>query len=118
MKFRGFIWGMIICIPFWLIVILLVKSGIIAAETIIFAGLALLGMFLFLPSSLNTKINFPGYPGYEVRHIDEHEWHNISEKKVMEILADSFDPLSPTISRMLMGEEIIVSQEIYRALPV
>jgi len=117
MKIRGSIWGMIICIPFWLIVILLVKSGIIAAETIIFAGLALLGMFLFfiLPSSLNTKISFPGY---EVRHIDEHEWHNISEKKVMEILADRFDPLTPTISSMLMGEEIIVSQEIYRALPL
>ena len=115
MRLRGLMWGMIFCIPLWLIAILLVKSGIVAAETIIFSDLALLGMFLFfiLSSFQNPKIRFPGY---EVRHFGEHEWHKISEKKVMEILVDSFDPLTPTISRMLMGEEIIVSQEVYRAL--
>jgi hypothetical protein len=40
----------------------------------------------------------------------------ISETKVMERLVDSFDPVTPIISRMLKGEEIIVSQEIYRVL--
>ena len=48
MVFRGVIWGTIICVPFWLIVILLVKPGDIAMETIIYLGLALSGLLLFL----------------------------------------------------------------------
>ena len=48
MPFAGIIWGTIICIPFWLIVILFVKTGIIAMETIIFVGLILSGLLLFL----------------------------------------------------------------------
>jgi hypothetical protein len=53
---------------------------------------------------------------YEVRHIGEHGWQKITEKTVMERLVDSFDPVNPIISRMLRGEEIIVSQEIYRVI--
>jgi hypothetical protein len=53
---------------------------------------------------------------YEVRHIGEHGWRKISEKTVMERLVESFDPVTPVISRMLNGEEIIVSHEIYRVL--
>jgi hypothetical protein len=34
----------------------------------------------------------------------------------MERLVDSFDPVNPIIIRMLRGEEIIVSQEIYRII--
>lgn len=48
MPLGGIIWGTIICVPFWLIVILLVKAGVIAMETIIFAGLILLGLLLLL----------------------------------------------------------------------
>ena len=115
MPFVGIIWGTIISIPLWLIAILLVKAGVIAMESIIFAGLVLWGLLLFLilPSPQNIKIKFPCY---EVRHIGEHEWHKISEKTVMERLVDSFDPVTPIISRMLTGEEIIVSQEIYRVI--
>ncbi len=53
---------------------------------------------------------------YEVRHIGEHEWHKISEKTVMEHVVDCFDPVTPIISRMLRGEEIIVSDEVYRTI--
>ena len=65
MAFRGFIWGTIICVPFWLIVILVVKAGVIAMKTIIFVGLALLGLLLFLiltsqkKSSQNGQDNKP-----------------------------------------------------------
>lgn len=48
MPFGGIIWATIICIPFWLGVILLVKAGVIAMETIIFVGLILSGLLLFL----------------------------------------------------------------------
>ena len=79
----------------------------------IFIGLVVLGLLLFFifPSRQNIQIRFPNY---EVRHIGEHDWHKISEKKVMERLADSFDPVTPIISRMLKGDEIIILQEIYR----
>ena len=53
---------------------------------------------------------------YEARRIGEREWHKISEKVAMERLADSFDPVNPIIIRMLRGEEIIISQEIYRII--
>jgi hypothetical protein len=53
---------------------------------------------------------------YEVKNIGEHGWQKIQEKAVMERLADSFDPVTPIISRMLRGEEIVVSQEIYRVI--
>jgi hypothetical protein len=94
---------------------LLIKEGVIAVETIILAGLVLLGLvlILILPSTKNTKIE---WTRYEVRHIGEHDWHKISEKTVMERLVDSFEPVTPIISRMLKGEEIIVSQEIYRVI--
>ena len=53
---------------------------------------------------------------YETRRIGEHEWHKISEKAAMERLVDRFDPVNPIIARMLRGEEIIISQEIYRII--
>ena len=56
MPFGGIIRGTIICIPFWLIVILMVK-GVLAMELIIFVGLVFLAMILFIIPSFphNTK---------------------------------------------------------------
>ena len=51
---------------------------------------------------------------YEVKHIGSHGWQEIAEKTVMERLVDIFDPGTPIISRMFRGEEIVVSQQIYR----
>jgi len=49
----------IICAPFWLIVILLIKAGVIAMKTLIFVGSILsvswLQLFLILSSPQNTK---------------------------------------------------------------
>ena len=53
---------------------------------------------------------------YEVKNIGEHRWQKIPEKAVMERFADSFDPVTPILSRMLKGEEIVVSREIYRVI--
>ena len=53
---------------------------------------------------------------YEFRHIDEDVWHKIPEKTVMERLVESFDPVTPVLFKILRGEEIIVSQEIYRVI--
>jgi hypothetical protein len=94
---------------------IVIREGVIAVATIIFVGLVLSGLLLvlILPSPRNIKTELTHY---EVRHINDQEWNKISEKTVMERLVDSFDPVTPIISKMLMGEEIIVSQEIYRAI--
>ena len=57
MPLGGIIWGMIICIPCWVIVIFLIKAGVIAMETLIFVGLILSGLLLFLilATPKNTK---------------------------------------------------------------
>ena len=45
---RGIICGAIICIPFWLIVIMLIKAGVLAVKTLIFVGFALSVLLTFL----------------------------------------------------------------------
>ena len=54
----GIIWGAIISIPLWLIVIVLVSDGSSALNTLGVAGLLLLGLLLFLIliSSLLVKL--------------------------------------------------------------
>ena len=75
----------------------------------------------YVPERRSGKDRRKGFNGralicYEARSIDEHEWHKISEKTIMKRLVDSFDPVNPTISRMLRGEEINASQEVYRII--
>jgi hypothetical protein len=73
--FAGIIWSTILCIPFWLVVILLIKAGVIGTQAIIFVGLILLGLLLFLVTrtALNTKQreydNQLFSPAKEVRHL-------------------------------------------------
>ena len=51
----GIIWGAIICIPFWLFIIWLIKVGVITVETLFFVGLTLSGLLLFLILSSSSK---------------------------------------------------------------
>ena len=53
----GIIWGAIIIVPFWLIIIKLVITGVIAVKTLLFVGLSFLGLLLLLiiTSSLKAK---------------------------------------------------------------
>ncbi len=51
---------------------------------------------------------------YEVKYSGENQWKEISEKTCMEILVDSFDPLTPVIAEMLNGQEIKTPDAIYR----
>jgi len=59
MPLGGIIWSMIICIPFWVVVIFLIKAGAIAMETLMFVGLILsvsgLLLFLILRTPQNPK---------------------------------------------------------------
>ncbi|MGD9240415.1 MAG: hypothetical protein PVG69_10335 [Desulfobacterales bacterium] len=53
---------------------------------------------------------------YEFKHFGETKWQKVSEKTVMENLIDNFDPVTPVLSKMLKGEEIITAQGIYRKI--
>ena len=44
----------------------------------------------------------------------ESEWRAVSEKRVLEKLAECFDPIYPIIGKMLAGDEIFARREIYR----
>jgi hypothetical protein len=48
MRSRGIFWAACICIPFWLFIIWLIKAGIIAFQTLIFTGVILSAILLYL----------------------------------------------------------------------
>ena len=51
---------------------------------------------------------------FEVKKLGENEWRVISEKVVLKKLAECFDTVTPIITKMLEGNEIVAQQEIYR----
>jgi hypothetical protein len=53
-------------------------------------------------------------PKYEVRDVDGGRWVNISEKKFMETLVDFFDQVTPIMTDILDGKEVITPYGIYR----
>jgi len=54
---------------------------------------------------------------FEVKNIGDNHWQAVSEKMALEKLADNFYPLTPIITKMLQGNEIIAETEIYRIRP-
>jgi hypothetical protein len=48
MRSRGIFWAACICIPFWLLVIWLIKAGVIAFQTFIFTGFILSAILFYL----------------------------------------------------------------------
>ena len=58
MPFGGIIWATIFCVPFWIALFVLVRSGFIAIEAIIFFGmvfLALLLLILLMPRRIREE---------------------------------------------------------------
>jgi hypothetical protein len=51
---------------------------------------------------------------FEVKKFGENKWREIPEKIFLEKLADFFDLVTPAISEMLQGNEIVTPHEIYR----
>jgi hypothetical protein len=51
---------------------------------------------------------------FEVKKFGDEQWQEVPEKIVLEKLADCFDPVTPIITKMLEGKEIVTQQEIYR----
>ena len=53
-------------------------------------------------------------PKYEVRNVDGELWEDVSEKNVMETLVDIFDQITPILTEILHGKEVITPYGIYR----
>jgi hypothetical protein len=53
-------------------------------------------------------------PKYEVRDVDGGRWVDISEKKFMDTLVDFFDQVTPIMTDILDGKEVITPYGIYR----
>ena len=53
-------------------------------------------------------------PRYEVRNVDGERWEDISEKIFMETLVDVFEQVTPIMTDILHGKEVITPYGIYR----
>jgi hypothetical protein len=51
---------------------------------------------------------------FEVKRVGEEDWKQVPEKMVLERLADCFNPVTPIITQMLQGNEVVAEAEIYR----
>ena len=53
-------------------------------------------------------------PKYEVWNVDGELWEDVSEKNLMETLVDIFDQITPILTEILHGKEVITPYGIYR----
>jgi hypothetical protein len=51
---------------------------------------------------------------FEVKKLGEDQWQEASERVVLAKLAECFDPVSPILTKMMEGNEIVAHREIYR----
>ena len=51
---------------------------------------------------------------FEVKRLGEDKWQELPEKIFLEKLVDCFDPVTPIISKMLKGNEVVAQTDIYR----
>lgn len=53
-------------------------------------------------------------PKFEIKKFSENDWNRISEKDFLLKLVDTFELITPVLSDMLQGKEIITNFCIYR----
>ncbi|MDX1284612.1 MAG: hypothetical protein R3182_06360 [Draconibacterium sp.] len=51
---------------------------------------------------------------YQVKYLDEDDWKKIAEKDVLVKLVDEFGRVTPFLTQMLQGKEIITPDGIFR----
>jgi hypothetical protein len=51
---------------------------------------------------------------FEVNNLGEDEWQEASERTVLNRLTECFDPITPILTKMMEGNEIVAQREIYR----
>jgi hypothetical protein len=53
-------------------------------------------------------------PKFEIKNFSENDWNRVSEKDFLLELVDNFELITPVLSDMLQGKEIITNFCIYR----
>ena len=53
---------------------------------------------------------------YQIKESENNTWEDVSEKTILEMLATRFDRLTPVLSELLQGKEIITAHESYRRI--
>jgi hypothetical protein len=53
-------------------------------------------------------------PKFEIKNFSENDWNRISEKDFLLKLVDSFELITPVLSDLFQGKEIITNFNIYR----
>ncbi|MEE4261343.1 MAG: hypothetical protein V2I56_01555 [Desulfobacteraceae bacterium] len=53
---------------------------------------------------------------YQIKVSEKGIWEDVSEKTILESLATRFDRLTPVLSQILQGKEIITAHESYRRI--
>ena len=53
-------------------------------------------------------------PKFEIKNFSENDWNRISEKDFLLKLVDTFELITPVLSDLLQGKEIITNFCIYR----
>jgi hypothetical protein len=51
---------------------------------------------------------------FQVKYFDEDDWKEVSEKIVLEKLVDEFGRVTPFLTKMVQGREIITLDGIFR----
>ena len=53
-------------------------------------------------------------PKFEIKNFSGNDWNRVSETDFLIKLVDSFEPITPVLSDLLQGKEIITNFCIYR----
>ena len=53
-------------------------------------------------------------PKFEIKNLNENDWNKVSEKDFLLKLVDTFELITPVLSDLLKGKEIITNYCIYR----
>jgi len=53
-------------------------------------------------------------PRFEIRYVYENDWKKVSEKDFLIKLLENFTPITPVLSKMFQGKEVITNFCLYR----
>ena len=63
---------------------------------------------------METKEMVFKMPQFEIKYFCENDWKKVSEKDFLIKLLDNFTPITPVLSKMFQGKEIIIRDCMYR----
>ena len=63
---------------------------------------------------METKEMIFKLPKFEIKNFSENDWNRISEKDFLLKLVDTFELITPVLSELFQGKEIITNFRIFR----